>query len=88
MADKIRIPDDELLLGALMENIADSIYFKDRRCRLLKVSRKMANDLGFKDTADLIGKTDRELFGEEFGKRTMVDDLPRDRNRCADRRTD
>ena len=75
MADKVQIPDDVVLLDALMENMADSIYFKDRRCRLLKVSRKMANDFGCKDTADLIGKTDRELFGEEFGKRTMVDDL-------------
>jgi diguanylate cyclase (GGDEF)-like protein/PAS domain S-box-containing protein len=67
--------DESSLLNALMENIADSIYFKDRRCRLVRVSRKMAFDLGYADPSEIIGKTDLELFGEEFGKKTMIDDL-------------
>jgi len=58
-----------------MENTADSIYFKDRECRLRRVSRKMALDLGFPDQEQIYGKTDIELFGREFGKRTMLDDL-------------
>ena len=37
--------NDEFLFHALMESTADSIYFKDRECRLLRVSRKMAQDL-------------------------------------------
>jgi diguanylate cyclase (GGDEF)-like protein/PAS domain S-box-containing protein len=65
---------DKLCLQALMENTADSIYFKDRRCRLLRASRKMAVDLGFSDREEIYGKTDIELFGEEFGKRTIIDD--------------
>lgn len=67
--------DDTQLLNALMENVADSIYFKDRECRLRRVSRKMAMDLGFEDPAEIVGKTDLELFGEEFGNKTMIDDL-------------
>ena len=58
---------DVFLFHALMETTADSIYFKDRECRLLRVSRKMAQDLGFADPSELIGKTDSDLFGEEFG---------------------
>lgn len=58
-----------------MENSADSIYFKDRKCRLQRVSRKMALDLGFKNQEEIYGKTDVELFGKEFGQRTMLDDL-------------
>jgi len=58
-----------------MESTADSIYFKDRDCRLLRVSRKMAQDLGVADPADLIGKTDVDLFGEVFGRATRQDDL-------------
>ncbi len=65
---------DELCFHALMDNTADSIYFKDRECRLQRVSRKMALDLGFPTQAEIYGKTDIELFGEEFGRRTMVDD--------------
>ena len=67
--------DETSLLNVLMENIADSIYFKDRHCRLMRVSRKMALDLGYSEPAEIIGKTDYELFGEEFGQKTMIDDL-------------
>jgi diguanylate cyclase (GGDEF)-like protein len=35
----------------------------------------MAQDLGFSDPAELIGKTDIELFGVEFGQGTRLDDL-------------
>ena len=67
-------PNDLFLFRALMENTADSIYFKDRQCRLLRVSRKMAQDLGFSDPAQLVGKTDVDLFGEAFGRGTQLDD--------------
>lgn len=67
--------DDSLLLSALMENVADSIYFKDRDRRLVWVSRKMVADLGYSDPSQIIGKTDAELFGDEFNQKTQVDDL-------------
>jgi diguanylate cyclase (GGDEF)-like protein/PAS domain S-box-containing protein len=67
--------NDTFLFHALMESTADSIYFKDRECRLLRVSRKMAKDLGFSDPAELVGKTDIDLFGEAFGQGTRVDDI-------------
>jgi len=68
-------PSDGFLFHALMESTADSIYFKDLQCRLLRVSRKMAQDLGFADPAQLIGKTDVDLFGEVFGQGTRLDDM-------------
>ena len=67
--------DEHSLFSALMDNMADSIYFKDRQCRLMRVSRRMAFSLGFSDPSQLIGKTDIELFGEEFGRKTRIDDL-------------
>lgn len=66
--------DDSWILTALMENIGDSIYIKDLQCRLMRVSRKMALDLGYEDESNIIGKTDIELFGEEFGRKTIEDD--------------
>jgi diguanylate cyclase (GGDEF)-like protein/PAS domain S-box-containing protein len=75
MADQVHSPDDELLLNALMDNVVDSIYFKDLKCRMIRVSRKMAIDLGYSDPEELIGKTDDDMFGEEFGQKTMIDDL-------------
>jgi diguanylate cyclase (GGDEF)-like protein/PAS domain S-box-containing protein len=66
---------DAFQFTALMENTEDSIYFKDRDCRLLHVSRRMAASLGFSDPSELIGKTDIDLFGETFGQRTFLEDL-------------
>jgi diguanylate cyclase (GGDEF)-like protein/PAS domain S-box-containing protein len=58
-----------------MENTGDSIYVKDLQCRVWRISRKMAMSLGISDPAEAFGKTDIDLFGESFGKRTMKDDL-------------
>src|ERR1035437_2606164 len=69
------LPSDAFLFHALMESTADSIYFKDRQCRLLRVSRKMAQDLGFSDPSELVGKNDIDLFGEAFGQGTQLDDM-------------
>jgi diguanylate cyclase (GGDEF)-like protein/PAS domain S-box-containing protein len=66
---------EDFQFRALMENTEDSIYFKDRECRLLRVSRRMADSLGFSDVSELVGKTDIDLFGESFGQRTLMDDL-------------
>ena len=75
MDDEVFDLDEYGLFSALMDNMADSIYYKDRQCRLMRVSRKMATSLGFNDPAELIGKTDIDLFGKEFGRKTRIDDL-------------
>lgn len=67
--------DDSWILRTLMDNTADSIYIKDRECRIWKISRKMANDLGISDPTTIYGLTDADIFGEEFGQKTMKDDL-------------
>ena len=74
MAESGMLIKDSWILNALMENTGDSIYIKDRQCRLWRVSRKMASDLGIDDPEKIYGLTDIELFGEEFGKKTMIDD--------------
>ena len=65
---------EKWLMDALMDSVPDSIYFKDRECRILRISRKMANDLRATGIRDAVGKTDVELFGEEFGRRTIERD--------------
>lgn len=75
MNDYLRDISDSALLNALMENVADSIYFKDRQRHLIWVSNKMVTSLGYKDVSQILGRTDAELFGEEFNQKTMVDDL-------------
>jgi diguanylate cyclase (GGDEF)-like protein/PAS domain S-box-containing protein len=74
VAPPLVIPSDHLLLTAIMDSRADAIYAKDRYCRLLYVSRKMIDSLG-RPAQELIGKTDIDLFGADFGRRTQRDDL-------------
>lgn len=66
---------EDFQFRALMQATEDSIYFKDRECRLLRVSRRMARNLGFDHEDELVGKTDVDLFGEAFGHRTYLEDL-------------
>ena len=68
------LQEEKALLDALTENSLDSIYFKDRQCRLTRVSRKMINDLKLTDMSQVLGKTDIDLFGREFGTQTLADD--------------
>jgi PAS domain S-box-containing protein len=66
--------DEKALMDALMDNIPDSIYFKDRQCRLIRINRKMMRDLNLDEMSQAIGKTDVDLFGEEFGRKTLAED--------------
>jgi PAS domain S-box-containing protein len=66
------LKNEKAFLDALMDNIPDSIYFKDRQCRILRVNRKEMQDLYVTDMNQLVGKTDEDLFGEEFGRRTLL----------------
>ena len=65
---------DALCFQTLMEHSADSIYFKDRKCRLQRANRKMISGLGLATMDDLLGKTDVDLFGEVAGARAMLED--------------
>lgn len=55
------------MLQQLMENIPDNIYFMDREGRLVLLSDWGARWLGFASPADVIGKSDIDLFTEEHG---------------------
>ena len=68
------LKNEKAFLDALMDNIPDSIYFKDRQCRLLRMNRKEMQDLNVDDMSQIVGKTDADLWGEEFGRKTFIDE--------------
>lgn len=63
------------LLEALMDNVPDGIYFKDRDSRFLRVNRSVANRFGFANPADAVGKCDHDFFQLDSANRARQDEL-------------
>src|SRR5208283_2001496 len=49
-------------LQAMLDNVPDRIYFKDRQSRIIKISQSFAKRIGLADPALAIGKTDFDYF--------------------------
>jgi PAS domain S-box-containing protein len=60
-----QVDEERGLLRALMENIPDPIYFKDRQSRFTRVNQAHARTLGVKDSAECAGKSDSDYFNSE-----------------------
>lgn len=69
------IQRERILLRTLIDNLPDTIYVKDSRCRKIIANRADVAAIGAKCEADVIGKTDLELFPNDIGDRGYKDDL-------------
>jgi len=67
------ITHEQYLLHALMNNISDSIYFKDKENRFVMVNRAKAEHSGV-TCKDMIGKTDFDFLPKEVVIQSFADD--------------
>ena len=67
------ITHEQYLLRALMNNISDSIYFKDKENRFVMVNRAKAEHSGV-TCKDMIGKTDFDFLPKEIARQSFADD--------------
>ena len=56
------------LVNTLMENVPDSIYFKDAASRFIRINHSLARLFGLSDPAEAVGKTDFDFFSEEHAR--------------------
>jgi len=59
---------EKYLLDALLGYMPDAIYFKDLNSKFIRVSESMVKPNNVKSSADLIGKSDFDLFGDHAQK--------------------
>jgi len=65
---------EQILLHALLNNLPDSIYFKDLKSRIIKVNPAMAIKHNVSNSNDLIGKTDFDMFGSKHAASAFNDE--------------
>ena len=70
---EIALAKERNLLTTLMENLPHKIYFKDLDSRFIAMSRACAESHGA-NPADLIGKSDRDLFSSEHAEAALADE--------------
>lgn len=58
----------------LLNNIPDSIYFKDLESRFIKVNNSAVKKLGFKSEEEVIGKTDFDIFKKVHAYKAFEDE--------------
>ncbi len=59
---------EQYLMRTLMDTIPDTIWFKDRDGKFLRVNKAQARRLGGNEPADLLGKTDYDFFSNEHAQ--------------------
>ena len=62
------------MLRTLIDNLPALIYIKDSECRKVIANKADVKNIGFNKEAEILGKTDIELFPGEVGQRGYADD--------------
>jgi len=65
---------EQTLLHALLDNVPDTIYFKDAKSRYLRISKAKALKHGFKNPDQAIGKTDFDFFTKKHARQAFTDE--------------
>ncbi len=70
-----RLREREACLTAILDNMPHVAWLKDREGRYMAINRKYAQMAGASRPADLLGKTDFDLWPRELAEKYRADDL-------------
>ncbi len=66
--------NDSLLFKQMMENVTESVYFKDLDSRFIAINKALAEKFGLDDPEEAVGKTDFDFFGDEHARAALEDE--------------
>jgi PAS domain S-box-containing protein len=66
---------EALFLSALINNLPDYVYFKDRESRFLLINKALAHYFGLTDPGQAAGKTDADFFTEKHAREARADEI-------------
>ncbi|MFP4288490.1 MAG: PAS domain S-box protein [Bacteroidales bacterium] len=69
-----KLSREQRLLQSLMDNIPDTIYFKDKKSKFTKINLSQANIMGLKNPEDALGKTDFDFFNSEHSRKAYQEE--------------
>jgi PAS domain S-box-containing protein len=65
---------EQYLTHSLLDNIPDSIYFKDTDNRFIRINKAMAHLYGLDNPIKAVGKTEKDLNETELSQQAMADE--------------
>jgi PAS domain S-box-containing protein len=71
---KAALIEERHLLNALMDNLPDVIYFKDRESRFTRINLAHAKEFGLSHPSQAVGKTDFDFFNAEHAQSAYRDE--------------
>ncbi|MCO5724872.1 PAS domain-containing sensor histidine kinase [Robiginitalea marina] len=80
---EMKIRESELLLSTLVDNLPLNVYIKDLESRKVLVNKAECQFLGARTAAELIGKSDFDLYEREVAETSREEDLYVMNNRAS-----
>jgi PAS domain S-box-containing protein len=62
------------LLQALMDNLPDFIYFKDTKCRFMRVNQAVVRHFGLQNPGEAVGKNAADFFPPDLARQKLADE--------------
>lgn len=69
-----KLEDEKALLDALLNNVPECIYFKDRDSRFIRFSKSMLKLFGLERDEELMGRSDFDFFSDEHARPAFEDE--------------
>ncbi len=65
---------EKSIFDSLMDNMTESIFFKDLNSRFIRINKACAEKFGIESPEEAVGKTDFNIFSKEHAKQAFEDE--------------